>query len=920
MHKLITYLLALCFYFYFGAAVYAQQSSLSGRLWDEKEQAVVGATVTLRKAGQHTSSDADGRFQFVNLPSGSYDILIKYQGLSDYEREIVVQAGANDLGNIVLSDKRIALGEVLVSTQRRTQTSVEVPVSVSVVSGDILNKMNIRQMDEMAEFIPGMQIQLQSPNNPGYVIRGITSDNGDARSQPRVSVFQDGISISRSRASVVELFDLERVEVAKGPQGTLFGRGAQIGAVHIIQNKAQDRFAAEVTGGYGAYNHRFVQGFVNTPVIKEKLANRFAINYEGRDGFIANRAGGRLNGKEVIALRNSTRLWGDNGTTADLILNYQYDNYPGTSFKSKRFAPAAGDTDPNTPAHLGADENEKLYIKRHVGGATLLVDHPLSNRWKLSSLSGFRAFKSDESFDADGTPAQLLWISEIAKGNQFSQEFRLNYEGDSKLSGFFGTSYFYENSSQDVPMRINERVLYPAYIAPLLGGQLGAQIGALGQSLNLPAEQIALLNQQVQQIFTTPPVMENGVVQPVNNLPNLQPLALGLINQLMGGQLPPGMTWDQLLASGMLPAGVLPQELIGLVSLLNGAPIEGIHRESSINYGRNQAIELFGDGSYDLTDKLKMTLGLRGTYEAQRGGYRALAANPPSVFGMIANNGSPNLLNPVANETIYAQKDYFSYVGRFALNYMFEKNNVYATVSRGRRPGVVNILPSETRYLKPEVVWSYEMGLKGIVDNGKLGYELNTYYYDWSNFQTLSFQQVEGAIAPQLLADDGGKASSFGVEAGLRYYFLPAVQLFGNYSFIDGKFSDMDENGNPQEYAGNQFRLTPKHSFAIGLDANFALKGSSSIYARPSYSYRSGVFFEDDNRPDLYQDGYGLANFTAGFRFQKRGIGYEIGAYGKNVLDTKYIIDAGNSGDTIGFPTFVGGTRSVVGAQIRVSF
>lgn len=103
-----------------------------------------------------------------------------------------------------MSDRSVALGEVVVSTQRRNQSSVEVPVAVSVVSGDLLDKMNIRQMDEMAEFVPGMQIQLQTPNNPGYVIRGITSDNGDSRSQPRVSVFQDGVSISRSRASVEE--------------------------------------------------------------------------------------------------------------------------------------------------------------------------------------------------------------------------------------------------------------------------------------------------------------------------------------------------------------------------------------------------------------------------------------------------------------------------------------------------------------------------------------------------------------------------------------------------------------------------------------------------------------------------------------------------------------------------------------------
>ncbi|GGC23740.1 hypothetical protein GCM10011386_14650 [Parapedobacter defluvii] len=899
-------------------SAYAQQGSVSGKVADEAGFPLVGATVSLEGTNQLTQTQADGTFRFDRLVPGSYRLTVTYQGHVGYNVELTVGDGHQQLDDIVLSTRQISLGEVVVSTQRRTQTSIEVPITVSTLSGATLNRLNMRQMDEMSAFIPGMEVQLQSPNNPGYVIRGITSDDGDSRTQPRISIFQDGISISRSRASVVELFDIERVEVAKGPQGTLFGRGAQIGALHIIQNKAQDRLGAEVNGGYGAYNHRFVNGYLNTPIVAGKLANRFAFNYEGRDGFIRNLSGGRLNGKEVIALRNSTRLWGGTNTTADLILNYQYDNYPGTSFKSKRFAPAGGDTDPNTFADL--EQGEDLYIKRHVGGATLLVDHRLGDAWRLSSLSGFRAFDSDESFDADGTPAQLLWLSELAKGTQYSQEFRFTYENNNRFSGFLGAGYFYENSSQEVPMRVNEQVLYPAYIAPILNSQLSGQVGQLGASLGLPDAQVQALTQQIQQLFHTEPVIANGRPQLVENLPDLQPLALGLINQLIPGGLPPGITWQQLLQSGMLPEGVLPEQLIGLVTLLDGSPINHAHNETYTTYGRNQAVELFADGTFDLTEQLKLTAGLRGTYEAQRGGYRADAASPPSVFGMIANNGSPNLLNPVSDGTIYASKNYYSYVGRLALNYVFGRNNIYGSVSRGRRPGVISIIPSETTYLKPEVVWSYEAGLKGLVADGKLGYELSTYYYDWSNFQTLSLQQIPGSIAPQLLADDGGKAHSFGIETGLRYFITPTVNVFGNYAYIDGKFNDTDENGNPQEYAGNRFRLTPDHSFAIGVDADVPLNGRSSVYLRPTYSYKSGVYFEDNNRDDLYQEGYGLANFTAGYRFAVNRIGYEIGAYGKNVFDTRYMIDAGNSGDTIGFPTYIGGSRSIVGAQVRITF
>jgi outer membrane receptor protein involved in Fe transport len=108
-----------------------------------------------------------------------------------------------------------SLEEVVVSTQKREQSKIEVPVTVSALSRESIIRLDIRYLDELSEYIPGMQMLLQSPNNPGYVIRGVTSNDGDSRSQHRASVFLDEVSISRTRGSVVELFDLERIEVLR---------------------------------------------------------------------------------------------------------------------------------------------------------------------------------------------------------------------------------------------------------------------------------------------------------------------------------------------------------------------------------------------------------------------------------------------------------------------------------------------------------------------------------------------------------------------------------------------------------------------------------------------------------------------------------------------------------------------------------
>lgn len=896
--RYIGLLFSLLFITCLNLSLNAQERGISGKILDDKGEALAGVNVVLKGTRLGTSSNHDGQFSLENVKN--QDILV-FSFLGYITKE--VQASSNM--QVVLQEDAKLLSEVIVTTQKRSQSNIEVPAAVSALSGNGLSALNIQQLDELSEYIPGMQMQLQSPNNPSYVIRGVTSDDGDSRSQPRVSVFQDGISISRSRGSAVELFDLERVEVVKGPQGTLFGRGAEIGALHLVRHKPVNTLGAEVTLGYGTHNQKLATGFVNTPIVKDKLLNRFSFNYNDRDGFVKNLSGGDLNGKSTWAIRNSTRLFGGENTIADLVLDYQHDNYPGTSFKNGQYAPTGGDTDPNTMADL--EQGKNLYIKRNVGGAGLLIDHTINSKWKFSSISGFRAFDSDESFDADGTAAPILWVSEKAKGTQLSQEFRFNYDNKDNFSGFIGASYFYENNSQEVPMRINEQSLYPAYISPVLKKMLTEQFAATGA---LSEQQIAGI---ADILFPLVPTLTDGKPNYVTNIPDIRTT----LEQIFSAQMGMPLKLEQIFAG--LPAATR-QQLIGTIDLLSKHPINAYHEESSKNTGINNAAEFFADGTYKITSRLGLTAGFRLSYENQKGSYEAAASSQPSIFGQLMNQ-SPNLLNPVSNGKISASKDYFSYVGRLALNYMFDRNNIYASISRGRRPGVVSVLPSEITYLQPEIIWNYETGIKGNVMGGRLNYDFTMFYYDWNHFQTTSLKTIEGSLTPQYQANDAGKAHSFGIETGLRYRFLPQLSAFANYAFIDGKFNEKDEDGNPQEYAGNRFRLTPKHTFSVGVDATIPLRTGQTIFLRPAYSYKSQVYFEDNNTESLSQDGYGLFNYTAGVGFKLDKKAYcEISTYGKNAFDKKYIIDAGNSGNTIGMPTFVGGSPSQFGVQIKVGF
>ena len=171
---------------------------------------------------------------------------------------------------------------------------------MSVIDARFMEDNNITELDKLSEFVPGLQIRMQGADRPSFVIRGLTSDEVSPAAQPRISVFYNNVPVSRANGAAVELFDMQQVDVLKGPQGTLFGRGAEIGAINYISKKPTSDFNGYVTAGIGNYNQKEINGAINIPVIKDKLLIRVAGIYDYQDGYIKNTFGGNLNGKNTI--------------------------------------------------------------------------------------------------------------------------------------------------------------------------------------------------------------------------------------------------------------------------------------------------------------------------------------------------------------------------------------------------------------------------------------------------------------------------------------------------------------------------------------------------------------------------------------------------------------------------------------------
>jgi outer membrane receptor protein involved in Fe transport len=793
--------------------------------------------------------------------------------------------------------------ELVVTAQKREQKTIDVPIALTAYSGAMLDKLGVQEFDKLSAFVPGFQVQNQSPNNPGFVMRGITSDSGDATTEPRVSVFQDGVSISKSRGSYIELFDIQRIEVAKGPQSTLYGRGAMIGAVNVIQNKASTqaldwRVAAE--GGNAGYGLFEMMG--NVP-LGDTFAVRLAGRYKERDGAIDNVLGGpALGSTDTGALRLSAHWSPTSRLNADLIVNYEADHPSGTSFKSNQFNPtdiatgqALGNRDPNSPAGLssgyGFEGNAQLGLKRYVSGVTALVDYSFNDAWKLSSISAARHFQSTEVFDPDGFSLPMFVFAEDARGAQYSQELRLNYDNGGKISWFGGVSYFDEDARTRVPLQFDER-----YVLSLLTGQLAK--------------------------------------------PNPQPTAV-LTNPAYLAALITGLTRGA--ATGATAQGI--------------ANNLGVHTEQYTNYGKTRSWDVYGDATWHVTDRFELSAGLRYTKDDKSSGIASQvsdrsilggvlgalsqpAATRQAILGALAVPGAANIPTsagyPIPMFGLFAQpttgngqvstQDFtddgltWRVVGRYELS---PEASVYASYARGRRPKVLSsaapsapLSPGKFTPVAAETVDSYEAGAKSRLLDGKLSLEGAVYYYTYDNFQTT----VQSGA--QIITTNAGEAKAYGFEGQATWQAASFAEIFATYGYNHGRFETGIRDG-------NRFRLAPDNKFSLGSSLHAeALNGRFTF--TPIYTWQSKTFFDDDNDipalqasnliPDLVQDefqkSYGLLDLR--LEYQPSFANWKVGAFMTNATDEKYIKDAGNTGDAFGIPTFIAGNPRYYGVTFSL--
>lgn len=749
--------------------------------------------------------------------------------------------------------------EIIVTAQKSEQRAVDVPITISAVSGGRIRELGVSDLDELSAYVPGLNIQEQSANNPGVVIRGITSDSGSAQQGPRVTLYYNGIDISRSRGSYQAIYDLERVEVIKGPQATLFGTASAIGAISLTSARPRPGFAASMTAGYGNFEQTLLSGFINGG--NDVLSGRIAFELRNRDGYVENlsaRQGDELYSQDQKGVRGSLRWRPAPGIIVDLIGTYDGQRNGGTPFISRTFATTRGPANVFGPADLsGSPLSEQalgapqLGLDRDVYDLNLTATFDLGGGFSFTTVNGYREFDSLEVFDADGSAAWYLEFAEQANGWQASHEGRFSYNSE-RWRGFAGWNYFIEDGRQNVPFSSEEGIF-------------------------------------IQCLTRAVP-------------------ALGCVN-----------------SAGIVTAAQTSPTFTG--GALTQIPYSSVFE----NQGRNSSYSLFADVTFLPVPQLEATAGVRVLREERRSGFFAQVPVPvlpgllPAPIRAQLLAGLPSLalsLIPgqfdTGGQTFTAEEDFTAVLPRFNLLYrVSDRINVFGTVSKGRRSPVVQLGATRVagatvpnfQLVPEEEVWNYEVGLKGSA--GILSGTLGIYYQTYDGFQ-VSVIQSNGMT----LTQSAGTASNFGIEAEAVVRPTSWLSLFANGAYIDGGI-DEDQSFAPA-FSGARFRLQPEWQAAGGFTIDAPLGNGMRLFATPTITFRSRIFFEVPNNPLISQGPVTLVNARGGISFADGK--YEVAGFLRNAFDRNYLLDAGNTGGGFGIPTFIPAEPRFYGIQLTARY
>ncbi len=411
-------------------------------------------TYIIGRSGGHSSSREGRKAAFRNWLCCGVAAAMAWP-VATLAQPASVQAGTGDSASS--QEPAGGIPDIVVTAQRREERLSTVPISLTTFSGDQLKNRQIDSVQSLASIAPTLTVTSSVGNGAGDVLlgmRGLALFTIIPNVDSTIGMYVDGTYYARTVGSNIGLVDMDRVEVLRGPQGTLFGRNTIGGALNITTKKPTDELGGALSASYGNYNDVRATAIANIPVA-EGLAARLVYEHQEHDGYGRNTIlDVPLSDKNTDYLRGSLRITPSPDVTFDLVGDYVNSRSHSSNFVVSYFDPDPAVRSPTLPADLGSyfqkngrdnqagiDPATKLQIFDING--TLSVN---LGAISLKSITAYRDLDVSSGVDLDGTPYRLgdLTVSNTI-GHQISQELQLSGKtaGD-RLDWIVGAYYFRE--------------------------------------------------------------------------------------------------------------------------------------------------------------------------------------------------------------------------------------------------------------------------------------------------------------------------------------------------------------------------------------------------------------------------------------------------------------------------------------------
>ena len=778
---------------------------------------------------------------------------------------------------------------IQVTAQKRSENIQEVPIAITAFSEGDIEKMGVSNINDLGLLTPGLETNNATATQTSFNIRGITTNDFGIGLDAAVAVYIDGVYVGRRGTSNMNVNDIERVEVLKGPQGTLFGRNSAAGAIHIISKEATADNESSVKFTLGSHDKK-----------KVELSTNFMINetMNFRGGLVSNYRGGYLDEvgkKEKYGNQRDFSVRGalhwDLGSDVEVVLRADFSDTNQQSRPAVTLNTGFGSGDPFGPIERDYDGRER----REAGGISAEVKVELDHDMTFTSITAYRQFDRYNGMEDDGSAFERAFFASVLveEQDQFSQEFRLTQNTDD-FKWTLGATLFHENIEQETHALFNT-LTFDSLAVVQLGGdpRLVAQT-SMGTGVA-------------------------GAYMTMGSAAAQQAVAVRIGELMMTGV---SMSDAQSMVGGEIVNANLPQ-------------LFGQHNELFENEGTTNSAAIYFDGTYSLTDKLDITFGARYTYDEKDFSLVSVPQNYFTVpFGGLENTPQP-LAVAFLPDQAEQENDWSKFTPRLVVDYQWTNDFMtYVSYAEGFKAGGFNTL-GQADPVKEETVKNSEIGMKSTWIDNRLRLNLYAYQYDYTNLQQL---ELFGSPVPTYnLRNVDAKGSGFDIETIWQATEDFLITL--NYGHTDTEYTKWQffqaeiDAGTGDSKVGEPISGMPKEQGNVRFDYFIeGLDGLINLHA--SYAY-TGDRVQGVDGPELailpYDPatvtglnadntiaGYGLVNVRMNWQSDNHPI--NIALYVNNATDEEYIIQTGGQAMAVGSPIATPGLPRMFGIEFGMEF